>query len=63
MYYGYSFESWSTADLDAPPVPGLQWGGDVNTNEQWCVVAKTRLGTERLVIGGEVDCVRGELVC
>lgn len=58
MYYGYSFESWSTCDLDAPPTSGLQWGGDVNTNEQWCVVAKTRLGSDRLVIGGEVDCVR-----
>jgi RAT1-interacting protein len=29
----------------------------VNTNEQWCVVVKTRLGAHRLVLGGEVDCI------
>jgi RAT1-interacting protein len=66
-YFGYSFEAWSTRDT--PPDSNYQsgrgprvvpeWGGDVNTNEQWCVVVKTRLGPERLVLGGEVDCVRG----
>ncbi|CAG8736800.1 2008_t:CDS:2, partial [Acaulospora colombiana] len=35
-----------------------QWGGDVNTNEQWCSVVKGKLGDFRLVMGGEVDCVR-----
>ncbi|KAI0034723.1 RAI1-domain-containing protein [Vararia minispora EC-137] len=55
-YYGYAFESWCTADApDARP----GWGGDVNTNVQWCSVVKTRLGDTRIVIGGEVDCVRG----
>ncbi|PIL36601.1 hypothetical protein GSI_00290 [Ganoderma sinense ZZ0214-1] len=34
------------------------WGGDVDTNVQWCSVIKTKLGDSRLVIGGEVDCVR-----
>lgn len=64
-YYGYAFESYCTtstpgrredASLD---VQG--WGGDVNTNVQWCSVVKTKLGDRRIVIGGEVDCVRGML--
>lgn len=29
-----------------------------NTNVQWCSVVKTTLGTVRMVIGGEVDCVK-----
>ncbi|KAN0065603.1 decapping endonuclease targeting mRNA [Thecaphora frezii] len=42
------------ADANQDP-PG--WGGDVNTNQQWCYVVKTRLGRNRLILGGEVDCV------
>jgi len=57
-YYGYSFESFCTA---ATPYAKPGWGGDVDTNVQWCSVAKTKLGDTRLVIGGEVDCVRGKL--
>ncbi|RPD62132.1 RAI1-domain-containing protein [Lentinus tigrinus ALCF2SS1-7] len=62
MYYGLSFGAWSTSSR-----PGLcerleghpaGWGGDVNTNVQWTVVAQTRLGNHQLVIGGEIDCVR-----
>ncbi len=26
-----------------------RWGGDVNTNEQWCKVIKTKLGDTRIV--------------
>ncbi|CBQ72854.1 related to RAI1-Rat1p Interacting Protein, required for pre-rRNA processing [Sporisorium reilianum SRZ2] len=70
-YYGYSFESYCTVDTEAqtrepframrradtpvPDPPG--WSGDVNTNVQWCQVVKTKLGSNRLVIGGEVDAV------
>ncbi|KAI9509830.1 RAI1-domain-containing protein [Russula earlei] len=54
-YYGYAFESWCTAS--SPDVPS-GWGGDVDTNVQWCSVVKTKLGDTRMVIGGEVDCVR-----
>jgi len=54
-YYGYAFESWCTSSRpDAPS----GWGGDVDTNVQWCSVVKTKLGDTRIVIGGEVDCVR-----
>ncbi|PCH42099.1 RAI1-domain-containing protein [Wolfiporia cocos MD-104 SS10] len=61
-YYGYSFESWCTSS--APRIPDkldghpIGWGGDVDTNVQWCSVVKTKLGDTRMVIGGEVDCVR-----
>ncbi|KAI0637617.1 RAI1-domain-containing protein [Trametes polyzona] len=61
-YYGYSFESWCTSSKPGVPERSaghpLGWGGDVDTNVQWCSVIKTKLGDNRLVIGGEVDCVR-----
>ncbi|KAI6133502.1 RAI1 like PD-XK nuclease-domain-containing protein [Pisolithus croceorrhizus] len=65
-YYGYAFESYCTTSQpgghhDVPPdsqdFPG--WGGDVNTNIQWCSVVKTKLADRRVIMGGEVDCVRG----
>lgn len=70
-YYGYSFESYCTVDTEAKtrepfrPTPRTDnsvpdpagWSGDVNTNVQWCQVVKTKLGSNRLVIGGEVDAV------
>ncbi|KAG8212941.1 RAI1-domain-containing protein, partial [Butyriboletus roseoflavus] len=64
VYYGYAFESYCTTSTpgrrkDSPSrVEG--WGGDVNTNVQWCSVVKTKLGDRRIIIGGEVDCVRGK---
>lgn len=33
---------------------------DVDTNEQWCCIAKSKIGQTRLYMGGEVDCVEGE---
>ncbi|KAH7920240.1 RAI1-domain-containing protein [Leucogyrophana mollusca] len=60
-YYGYAFESYCTSSSchDSPAdVPG--WSGDVDTNVQWCSVVKTKLGDTRMIIGGEVDCVRGK---
>lgn len=57
-YYGYAFESYcTTPQPDSQGAPG--WGGDVNTNAQWCSVVKTKLADRRVIIGGEVDCVRG----
>ncbi|KAG1737120.1 RAI1-domain-containing protein [Suillus paluster] len=66
-YYGYSFESYCTS-----PTPSghehrasgsssaAGWGDDVDTNVQWCSVVKTKLGDTRIIIGGEVDCIRGK---
>ncbi|KAL0574768.1 decapping endonuclease targeting mRNA [Marasmius crinis-equi] len=48
--------SSSTQERDHP-----LWGGDVNTNVQWCSVVKTKLGDLRILIGGEVDCVKVSL--
>lgn len=68
-YYGYSFESYCTTEhppgtqsLDEPFASQPQgWGGDVNTNQQWCHIVKTRLGDTRIIIGGEVDCVESSV--
>jgi RAT1-interacting protein len=63
-YYGYAFESYCTSSLphcqpDQSQSEVRGWGGDVDTHAQWCSVVKTKLGNTRMVIGGEVDCVRG----
>ena len=29
----------------------------MKTNVQWCHIVKTKLGDNRIVMGGEVDCV------
>lgn len=64
-YYGYAFESYCTSDSPtrqsrptSPDTP-MGWSGDVNNNVQWCSVVRTKLGNTRIVIGGEVDCIRG----
>lgn len=31
--------------------------GPVDTNSEWCAVVKTSLGSTRLILGGEVDCL------
>jgi RAT1-interacting protein len=69
-YYGYSFESYCTSSTpdehkhhasssSSSTSSAVGWGGDVDTNVQWCSVVKTKLGDTRIIIGGEVDCVRG----
>jgi len=60
-YYGYSFESFCTLPhpKDASP-EGDGWGGDVNTNVQWCSVVKTKLNDLRIIMAAEVDCVRAQ---
>ncbi|KAF5372761.1 hypothetical protein D9615_010106 [Tricholomella constricta] len=64
-YYGYAFESYCTSEAPTRTVSSKSsdptgWGGDVDTNVQWCSVVRTKLGNMRLLIGGEVDCVRGK---
>ncbi|KZT50616.1 RAI1-domain-containing protein [Calocera cornea HHB12733] len=59
MYTGYAFESYCTVDHPSQePIVGSH-EPDVNTNMQWCSVVQTNLGPWNLVLGGEVDCVRG----
>ncbi|EGN99498.1 hypothetical protein SERLA73DRAFT_90841 [Serpula lacrymans var. lacrymans S7.3] len=61
-YYGYAFESYCTSSTphkqEDCSADTQGWSGDVNTNVQWCSVVKTKLGDTRIIIGGEVDCVR-----
>jgi RAT1-interacting protein len=47
-YYGHSYESLVTNP------DGFQ---DVNTNTQWVAVVKANLNGNRIIIGGEVDCI------
>lgn len=67
-YYGYAFESYCTSETPSCSKPKtvvnipVGWGGDVNTNVQWCSVVRTKLGDKRMIIGGEVDCVKGILL-
>lgn len=37
------------------------WSGDVDLNEEWCALIKTSLEGNRLILGGEVDCLEGPL--
>jgi RAT1-interacting protein len=64
-YMGYAFESYCSSSALNPSEDRSRlpngWSGDVDTNVQWCSVVKTKLGDYRLLIGGEVDCVRGRL--
>ncbi|KAG6919208.1 hypothetical protein DXG01_008506 [Tephrocybe rancida] len=66
-YYGYAFESYCTSETptrkaSSNPNDPVGWGGDVNTNVQWCSVVQTKLGNTKLLMGGEVDCVREQYV-
>jgi hypothetical protein len=64
-YYGYAFESYSTVK-DVPVARdigrNLDWTEDMNvdTNEQWCCIVKSKIAHTRLYMGGEVDCVEGK---
>ncbi|KAI8342809.1 RAI1 like PD-XK nuclease-domain-containing protein [Chlamydoabsidia padenii] len=62
-YWGYNFETLST--ISTPPsetiqeqelVDRIQGGAD--TNVQYCVVVKTALGRNSVIMGAEVDCSR-----
>ncbi|KAB5593975.1 Protein RAI1 [Ceratobasidium theobromae] len=66
-YYGYSFESFSTwgeplrsREQHTERNRARCWSGDVDTNIQFCSVVKTKIGGERMILGGEVDCCRDE---
>ncbi|KAK7682606.1 hypothetical protein QCA50_014406 [Cerrena zonata] len=60
MYYGFAFESYCTSTSPKPSHAKGGWGGDVDNHIQWCNVVETKLGDTKILIGGEVDCVRGK---
>jgi len=61
-YYGYSFESYCTRTSSDISTSSIGWGGDVDTNVQWYSVVKTKLNDMRIIIGGEVVCVRDQYI-
>lgn len=68
-YWGYRFETLST--LSKPPHKVTK--GDIelqqrlkdsaNTNIQYCILVKTKLGDNSIIMGAEVDCCRGKYNC
>lgn len=57
-FTGYAFESYTCFERRTGPAsPREHWDGDVNTNVQWCSIVRTKLGSSRLILGGEVDAV------
>ncbi|CAG8514363.1 9244_t:CDS:2 [Diversispora eburnea] len=64
IYWGYKFENLSTinkpsSQITSPDDPELinRKYTVVNTNTQYCSVAKTTLGNTRIIMGAEVDCI------
>ncbi|KAI9308347.1 RAI1 like PD-XK nuclease-domain-containing protein [Cunninghamella echinulata] len=68
-YWGYKFETLST--ISKPPA-SIQQDDDqeiqdrvhetANTNVQYCVVVKTSLGNNSIIMGAEVDCTKDEKI-
>lgn len=53
MYYGYSFESYCTSHPSTTtPAPGHPpgWGGDVDTNEQVCMLLILNSGCLSIIL-------------
>ncbi|KAF7723122.1 decapping endonuclease targeting mRNA [Apophysomyces ossiformis] len=60
-YWGYKFETLCTVSNPEPGENELQQRlrDSANTNVQYCVVVKTRLGKTSIIMGAEVDCIEG----
>ena len=63
MYAGYKFEELST--LSKPLQESTQQEIErrnenvVDNIQQYCSIVKTQIGSSTLIMGGEVDCLRG----
>ena len=66
-YWGYRFETLCT--VTKPPHEMTKKDielqdrltASANTNIQYCILAKTKLGNNSIIMGAEVDCCRGLL--
>lgn len=64
-YWGYRFETLSTVSKPPREVrkddPELKrrLKESANTNIQYCILVKTKLGNNSIIMGAEVDCCRG----
>lgn len=67
-YWGYKFETLCT--ITTPPREIKKGDKEledrltnkVNTNVQYCIVVKTKLGKNSIIMGAEVDCCLGKTV-
>ena len=59
-YYGYKAESLLTRPLGTDK-NNNSVASVVNTNVQYCSVFETKLGSHRLIMGAEVDCLENEV--
>lgn len=64
-YWGYRFETLSTISKAPGDVKNKEDAElrkrlteSANTNIQYCIVVKTRLGNHSILMGAEVDCCR-----
>lgn len=62
-YWGYRFETLCTVSQPPHKVNKEELkkrdNESANTNVQYCVVVKTKLGNNSIIMGAEVDCCRG----
>ncbi|KAI8148932.1 RAI1 like PD-XK nuclease-domain-containing protein [Fennellomyces sp. T-0311] len=59
-YWGYQFEAMCTTTEPNGKAPEVNEDmGAPNTNIQYCVVVRTKLGKNSIVMGAEVDCIEG----
>ncbi|ORX44911.1 hypothetical protein DM01DRAFT_1295045 [Hesseltinella vesiculosa] len=64
-YWGYRFETLCTVSsppstiAESDPELTSRLTDSANTNVQYCVLVRTTLGKNSLIMGAEVDCIRG----
>ncbi|KAI9499528.1 RAI1 like PD-XK nuclease-domain-containing protein [Zychaea mexicana] len=59
-YWGYQFEAMCTSTDPKGEAPIVNEDMEPpNTNVQYCVIVRTRLGGNSIIMGAEVDCIEG----
>jgi RAT1-interacting protein len=62
-YWGYRFESLCTTSNPPHKVTKQELEqrltDSANSNIQYCILVKTKLGRNSIIMGAEVDCCRG----
>ncbi|KAI9481344.1 MAG: RAI1 like PD-XK nuclease-domain-containing protein [Benjaminiella poitrasii] len=57
-FWGYRFETLCTDTKPPSQIIDSKNDAIVNTNVQYCVVVKTKLGNNSIIMGAEVDCCK-----
>lgn len=66
-YHGFAFEKYcqssklpeACGSVSAEP-PSIDMGVHVDSAE-WCTVVRTTLGDMSMIVGAEIDCIKGKL--